>query len=276
MTEAKAKATPLSPGFSIHIDEAKPPLTKAAHKQYRSGVAMVTYLSYTTRPDLAHAASQLGRVQHRPDESHFNQLKHTIAYIKGTRGHGLAYGRVKDEFTDKLMCFADSSWADCRTTRRSSHGYVAFLNGAPVGWHARRTRFVALSTAEAEIDAATEATKDIIHIRAVMQELQQQQDEPTALGQDNQATIAMAEDINSTVTTRTKHIAARYLWLRERIQAGDVVLEYCKTDDMIADIMTKSLDKTKFQLFRDQLVRVCAQNLAFKEDFMHGTNVYVQ
>ena len=110
-----------------------------------------------------------------------------------------------------------------------------------------------------------------------MKELNAEQSQATKLGQDNQATIAMAEDVNCTVTTRTKHIAARYLWLRERIQAGDVALVYCKTDDNIADVMTKALESKKFKRFRDNIVGRCQINLAFKNNaFLNGTSVHVE
>ena len=59
--------------------------------------------------------------------------------------------------------FADASWADDKSNRRSTHGYVCFLNGGPVSWHSRQGKFVALSTAEAELAPASDAGKDLVH-----------------------------------------------------------------------------------------------------------------
>lgn len=54
------------------------------------------------------------------------------------------------------------------------------------------------------------------------------------------------------VTERTKHIDIRHHFIRQLIQNGTITVVYCKTSDMIADMLTKALSKELFLFHRDQ------------------------
>lgn len=71
--------------------------------------------------------------------------------------------------------------------------------------------------------------------------------------QDNQSTIALINRGKSP-SSRSKHIHVRYFWLKERIQNGELTITYCPTDDMVADLLTKPLQGSKFLKFREQLL----------------------
>ena len=61
--------------------------------------------------------------------------------------------------------FLDASFGDDIVTRRSSSGELIFLNGGPISWFSRLQKLVALSTAESEIYAATDAAKVVAHLK---------------------------------------------------------------------------------------------------------------
>ena len=46
---------------------------------------------------------------------------------------------------------------------------------------------------------------------------------------------------------RTKHIDIRYHFIRDTLAAGEIVLQYLPTADMVADIMTKPLPREKHE-----------------------------
>ena len=64
----------------------------------------------------------------------------------------------------------------------------------------------------------------------------------------------MLSDVNSSCTTRTRHIAARYYWLRKQVELGSLLFDYCPTEKMIADINTKALPIAQYTLLRDMIV----------------------
>lgn len=66
----------------------------------------------------------------------------------------------------------------------------------------------------------------------------------TIIHEDNQGAIALTD--NPMDHPRTKHIAVRYHAIRDMIQNNEVEVRYLPTQEMVADCLTKSLDKTLF------------------------------
>lgn len=71
--------------------------------------------------------------------------------------------------------------------------------------------------------------------------------------QDNQSTMRLAENGRSN-SDRTKHIKLRYFFIKQYLDSGEFVLEYCPTEDMIADILTKPLHGETFKRLRGLLL----------------------
>ena len=53
---------------------------------------------------------------------------------------------------------------------------------------------------------------------------------------------------------RTKHIDRRHFWIREMVEDGRVVVPYVRTDDNIADFLTKPLAWDRFVKLRDSIM----------------------
>jgi hypothetical protein len=70
--------------------------------------------------------------------------------------------------------------------------------------------------------------------------------------QDNQSTIATIKDQSS--KGRSKHFDVKYKFVNRSLQNGCFQLQYCPTDEMIADVMTKPLARAKFIKLRQFLV----------------------
>uniref|UniRef100_H3HA05 Integrase catalytic domain-containing protein n=1 Tax=Phytophthora ramorum TaxID=164328 RepID=H3HA05_PHYRM len=76
-------------------------------------------------------------------------------------------------------------------------------------------------------------------------------DEAVKIYEDNQGSIALAK--NPQFHKRTKHIDIRYHFVREKVEDGQVVLQYVSTTDMLADMMTKAIPATQFSVLRTKL-----------------------
>ena len=68
------------------------------------------------------------------------------------------------------------------------------------------------------------------------------------LYEDNQSAICIAK--NPQFHGRTKHIGIKYHFVREQVGNGKLELRYCKTNDMIDDMMTKGLSGEQFEKLR--------------------------
>ena len=52
---------------------------------------------------------------------------------------------------------------------------------------------------------------------------------------------------NSQFHGRSKHIAIKYHFIRDETKKGSIKVEYCRTDEMIVDMLTKPLYAEKFK-----------------------------
>ena len=108
---------------------------------------------------------------------------------------------------------------------------------------------MALSSCEAEIVAASEATKEATYLRSFLSELGMGSDEPTPLSMDNQAGRDLA--YNPQHHPRTKHIDRRHFFVREKVEDHTIVVPFVRTVDNLADFFTKPLGQKSFFPMRD-------------------------
>ena len=79
-----------------------------------------------------------------------------------------------------------------------------------------------------------------------------EQCEPTIIGEDNQSCIKLAT--NPVLHKQSKHIERKYHFIRERVDDNSIKLIYTPTDEMAADLLTKSLPQQKLEQHREQLL----------------------
>ncbi|KAL0320218.1 UNVERIFIED_CONTAM: Retrovirus-related Pol polyprotein from transposon TNT 1-94 [Sesamum radiatum] len=68
---------------------------------------------------------------------------------------------------------------------------------------------------------------------------------------NNKSAIALAK--NPVFHDRSKHIDARFHFIRDCIANKEIEMEYDKTLDQVADIFTKALKKDRFQQLREMI-----------------------
>jgi hypothetical protein len=127
------------------------------------------------------------------------------------------------------------------------------LNGAVVSWKSKRQNVVALSSAEAEFMAASSLVQEVIYIRRLLYNLGFPQESPTEIGEDNRTCIAWSEG-SVGGSDRAKHIDLRRHFVHEAVQGKVLTLKAVKSEDNIADLLTKPLPEQPFKLLRKQLL----------------------
>jgi hypothetical protein len=123
--------------------------------------------------------------------------------------------------------------------------------GGSVSWASKKQPTIALSMVEAKYMAASNATKEAIWLRILLEDLSFVQIQATTIHGDNQGCIALSQ---STVAhSCAKHIDIQHHFICQRIANAEVELRYCPTQDMLADILTKQLPHEAFEKFRKAL-----------------------
>jgi len=111
-------------------------------------------------------------------------------------------------------------------------------------WSTKKQNIVALSSAEAEYVAASRAVSQAVWLRRIIEDLGEKQEGPTIVYCDSRSAIAISE--NPVSHERTKHIAIKYHYIREAIEHEEVKMEFCRSEQQLANIFTKALPREKF------------------------------
>jgi transposase InsO family protein len=212
---------------------------------YRSLVGCLLYLAIASRLDITYAVQQLSQFLDCYSYAHWNAAVRVLRYLKGTRELALVLGGTNPI---ELLGFTDSDWANCLDTRRSIGGYAFTLGSGIISWNCRKQKTVASSSCEAEYTAAYESCKEAIWLRSLLLNIGFPPSGPTTILCDNNAAISLSED--PSLHQRVKHIDIKYHALRERVHSKEIQLSYINTNDNIADLFTKALDRIKFTRLR--------------------------
>ena len=209
-------------------------------------VGKLMYAMLGTRPDLAYTVSALGRFSSDLSTKHAGALKRVLRYLRHTQYHGLVFQGMRSSNKEKVEIsgYSDSDWAGDIDTRWSTTGYTFVLGGAAISWKSRRQATVARSSTEVEYIAVTEAASEAIWLRRLFAELVSNS-RLQQINVDNSGSISLAH--NPKYHDRTKHIDVRHHFIREAIENGHVVLQYVRTTDNSADILTKPLPRPRHE-----------------------------
>ena len=216
---------------------------------YREAVGSLLYLATCTRPDISYAVSVVSQSLSKPTRTHWEKVKRIFRYLKGTSGLGIMYKHGLN--SDRLIAYSDADYAGDIVTRRSTSGFVCMFMGGPVSWSSQRQRSVALSTTESEYIAASEAAKEIVWFARLFKEITNFTTVPL-LRVDNLSAVKLVQ--NPVYHKRSKHIDVRYHFVREKHEAGELVVDHVCGEEQLADVLTKPLSRDRFKrLLRDIL-----------------------
>jgi len=236
---------------------------------YLSVVGSLLHIANCVRCDISYAVGVLARHAAHPGPAHVRAVKRVLQYLFSTRSLGITYTRPTsgkntprmyegakhplDDGQNHLQVFADSDYA-ADQSRRSTMGSIVMMNGGPVTWSSVLGKTVAMSTCEAEVNAAVVAAKDALHLKQLLVDLDLYDPlAPLQIAEDNSACIAQAESGIRHVRN-AKHYEIRLRFLQELVVDKRVKFVYCPTQLQLADFFTKPLDEAKFRNFRDTLM----------------------
>lgn len=130
-----------------------------------------------------------------------------------------------------------------------------------MAWTSKKQPVVTLSTTEAEFVAAAFCACQCVWMTRILNEFGLKQAEGTTILCDNSSTIKLSK--NPVLHGRSKHIDVRFHFLRNLTKDGVIRLEYCGTEEQVADIFTKPLRLEVFVKLREKL-GVCDGSLKMK------------
>jgi hypothetical protein len=119
------------------------------------------------------------------------------------------------------------------------------VGGNLVTWKSKKQNMVARSSAEAEYRAMASTASELIWIKQLLEDMKFTYSEPTQMYCDNQVARHIAS--NPVFHERTKHIEVNCHFVRENVQARIIETPFVRSQEQIADILTKALDRGPFE-----------------------------
>ena len=80
-------------------------------------------------------------------------------------------------------------------------------------------------------------SQEAVWLRRLLENVLKKQDNPTVIYENNQGAMELTK--NPKFQNRMKHIEVLYHYVREQVDNKNISVKYCRTEDMLADVMTK-------------------------------------
>jgi hypothetical protein len=221
------------------IDEDSQILDINRKERFHSCVAKLLFCAKRVRYDILTAISFVNC----PTVEDESKLLRILQYLNGIPDIGITL--EADPGPDIVIhAYIDASFG-VHHDGKSHSGIVVSLGKGCIYVRSAKQILVTKSSAEAELVAASDELSQVIWLREFLIG-QGYTPKYTYLYQDNKSTIAMINKRKHT-SLRTRHIHVRYFFIADRADKGEINIVYCSTENMIADIMTKPLQGSKFR-----------------------------
>ena len=244
MDYIRRNGTTPSKSYMFDVRESKK-LDEPRAENFHSVVALLLLLfSRRCRLDIQTAVVFLTTRVSEPMEDDWRKLKRVLQYLRGTINMKLTLGA--DDIL-KAKYWVDVSYGthdDCK-----SYAGVAMS----WGWGVLLTKFQkqklnTKSSVEGEISGLGDYLPNVIWARRFLEGQGYILNE-NIVYQDYMSAMKLATNGKQSSGLKTKHMNNRYFWIKDRVQAASISIQYCPTKKKIAYFFTKPLQGTYFELF---------------------------
>ncbi len=235
--------------FEIRDEKEAVALEEERALAFHHTVAQLLFMSTRARRDIQTAVAFLTTRVKNPDEDDWGKLKRVLKYLNGTRYLKL---KLSVDNLGMLKWYVDGShnvhW-DCK-----GHGGAVFKMGkGATTSYSRKVKLNTRSSTETELYAADMFMPEMLWSLHFIQ-AQGYEAECVGLYQDNISTQLLIKNGKMSSGKKTKHIKAKFFFIKDRVDEGEVKVIDCPTEEMWADVMTKPLQGTAFRTMRAELM----------------------
>ena len=208
-------------------------------------MARALFLSKRARPDIHPTVAVLATRVKEPTEDDWKKLVRLMRYLNGTRKLCLTLGV---DNVHVIKWYVDASFA-VHPHFRSHTGAIMTMGTGAIQSMSKKQKLNTRSSTEAELVGVDDAATMVLWTKLFLEE-QGYNIEKNILHQDNKSAILLETNGRKSAGKRSRALNIRYFFMTDQIEKGNVQVEYCPTDKMIGDFMTKPLQGSKFREFR--------------------------
>eukprot|EP00971_Amphidinium_carterae_P147439 2921705-Amphidinium_carterae.1 len=239
----------------------------------------ILYAARMCRPDLIWTITTLARFITKWTKFHDLQLAHLYSYIQGTLNVGLSV--TLPSFTAnldraKLILYVDADHAGgLGTTKSMSGGFLVLSTGEhtmPLDWYSKLQSSTACSSTEAELIAFNRGVKQCGLGQKMLWEQILGREIELVVKEDNASAI---RDVETGYSSQLRHVLSKV----HRVNLGSLnelltercfTVEFCPTNEQLADGLTKGLARIKHEQFMRMIGMQAMSALGSKSSALAG------
>jgi KUP system potassium uptake protein len=170
-------------------------------------------------------------------------------YLKTTKSD---IARLSADDTQTIKWYVDSSFAVHKDMRSHTGASMTLGNGTIIS-DSTKQKVNARSSTECEMIAVDDTLSKILWSKRFI-EAQGFKVNFTIVYQDNTSAIKLEMNGKASSGKRTRHFDIKFFYFTDLMKRGEIQVEYCPTDEMIADYFTKPLVGSKYNEFRNKIM----------------------
>ncbi|MGL6008755.1 MAG: Ty1/Copia family ribonuclease HI, partial [Culicoidibacterales bacterium] len=231
------------------VDAKSNKLDAERTKIFHTFVLKGMFLCKRGRQDIQPGIAFLSTRTSSPTEGDWTKLLKLMRFLKATQSE-VTTMRADDSQTIKW--YVDASFA-AHPDYKSHTGATMTLGQGVICSISTKQKVMSRSSTEAELIAVDDVISKILWSKLFI-EAQGFDVTTTVIYRDNTSSMKLEENGKASSGKRTRHLNIKYFYITDLIKRKEVSSEYCPTNDMVADYMTKPLTGAKFFHFRSQLL----------------------
>ncbi|KAL7561167.1 hypothetical protein ACA910_011988 [Epithemia clementina (nom. ined.)] len=172
-----------------------------------------------------------------------------MKYLNGTRELVLT---LRADQLNILKWYVDAAFA-VHADYKSHTGSVLTMGHGAIMAMSRKQKLNTKSSTTSELVGANDASTMMLWTKLFMEE-QGYPIEENFLFQDNKSAILLEKNGRKSAGRQSRALNVRYFFICDQVNQGNLDVQYCPTDAMVGDFMTKPLQGTKFYKFRKMIM----------------------
>ena len=231
------------------VDEGAKELDENKSDIFHSTTAKLLYIMKRARPDIETSISFLSRRVSKSADDDWKKLKRVLGWLKRTIDDIRTIGATS---LTELYTYIDAAFAVHDNMRSHTGGAISMGYGIVHGKSSMQ-KINTKSSTEAELVGISEYVPYNLWLLHFL-DAQGYGIKDNVVYQDNQSTICMAKNGRDSTTGNSRHINIRYFFVKNRIDKGEMRVDYLPTNVMLADYFTKPLMGKRFMDLREYVM----------------------
>ena len=240
------------------VDPTSKPLDIKCAKVFHTFVMKGMFLCKRGRQDIQPAIAFMTTRVREPNEGDWKKLVKMMNYLKATKDD---IASMSADDTGTIKWHVDAAFA-VHKDMKSHTGATMSLGSGTICSISTKQKVNTRSSTEAELIGFDDVVSKILWSKLFI-EAQGFQVKANIVYRDNTSSMHLEENGKASSGKRTRHFHIKYFYITDLINRNQITIEYCPTEDMIADYMTKPLVGTKFERFRNIIMNILSKSASY-------------